>query len=375
MKKRFTEEQIIGVLKEADAGAKPAELCRKHGISEATYYNWKAKFGGMTVSDAQRLKELELELENNKLKKLLAESMLDKAALQGSLRPKVVSPQARREAVRTLMTERGMGITRACGLVGISRSLFHYESRRTGDAALTERMKEMAAVKRRYGYRRIHVLLRREGWHSNHKRVWRLYSQAGLSVRQRKRKRIAATERVVRPAATGPNQSWSMDFVADGLAYGRRFRCLNIVDDYTRECLAIEVDTSLPGLRVTNVLERLAEMRGLPRSITVDNGPEFAGRALDAWAYQAGVTLSFIRPGKPVENAYIESFNGKFRDECLNEHWFLSLRKAKTLIENWRVEYNTDRPHSALGYLTPTQFAQAHQEKMLLTPDSMSAPY
>ncbi len=275
------------------------------------------------------------------------------------------------------MTERGMGITRACGLVGISRSLFHYESRRTGDAALTERMKEMAAVKRRYGYRRIHVLLRREGWHSNHKRVWRLYSQAGLSVRQRKRKRkrIAATERVVRPAATGPNQSWSMDFVADGLAYGRRFRCLNIVDDYTRECLAIEVDTSLPGLRVTNVLERLAEMRGLPRSITVDNGPEFAGRALDAWAYQAGVTLSFIRPGKPVENAYIESFNGKFRDECLNEHWFLSLRKAKTLIENWRVEYNTDRPHSALGYLTPTQFAQAHQEKMLLTPDSMSAPY
>ncbi|CAM3768233.1 putative transposase [Kerstersia gyiorum] len=273
------------------------------------------------------------------------------------------------------MTERGMGITRACGLVGISRSLFHYESRRTGDAALTERMKEMAAVKRRYGYRRIHVLLRREGWHSNHKRVWRLYSQAGLSVRQRKRKRIAATERVVRPAATGPNQSWSMDFVADGLAYGRRFRCLNIVDDYTRECLAIEVDTSLPGLRVTNVLERLVEMRGLPRSITVDNGPEFAGRALDAWAYQAGVTLSFIRPGKPVENAYIESFNGKFRDECLNEHWFLSLRKAKTLIENWRVEYNTDRPHSALGYLTPTQFAQAHQEKMLLTPDSMSAPY
>ncbi len=166
-----------------------------------------------------------------------------------------------------------------------------------------------------------------------------------------------------------------MGFVADGLAYGRRFRCLNIVDDYTRECLAIEVDTSLPGLRVASVLERLAEMRGLPRSITVDNGPEFAGRALDVWAYRTGVTLSFIRPGKPVENAYIESFNGKFRDECLNEHWFLLLRKAKTLIENWRVEYNTDRPHSALGYLTPAQFAQAHQKKALLTLDSMSASY
>ncbi|KAK81743.1 transposase, IS407 family [Bordetella holmesii CDC-H572-BH] len=293
----------------------------------------------------------------------------------GSAKPKVVSPQAKREAVRTLMTERSMGVTRACGLVGISRSLFAYESTRSGDAALTERMKEMAVAKRRYGYRRIHVLLRREGWQANHKRIWRLYSLAGLSVRKRKRKRIAATERVVRPAAIAPNQSWSMDFVADGLAYGRRFRCLTIVDDYTRECLAIEVDTSLPGLRVAMVLQRLAEMRGLPRSITVDNGPEFAGRALDAWAYQAGVKLSFIRPGKPVENAYIESFNGKFRDECLNEHWFLSLRQAKSLIENWRVEYNTDRPHSALGYLTPAQFVQAHQKEGLLPLGSMSVPY
>lgn len=163
--------------------------------------------------------------------------------------------------------------------------------------------------------------------------------------------------------------------MADGLAYGRRFRCLNVVDDYTRECLAIEVDTSLPGLRVAQVLDRLAEMRGLPRSITVDNGPEFAGRALDAWAYQAGVKLSFIRPGKPVENAYIESFNGKFRDECLNEHWFLSLRQAKSLIEAWRVEYNTERPHSALGYLAPTQFAKAHRESRFLTPDSKSISY
>jgi len=266
------------------------------------------------------------------------------------------------------MAERQLGVTRACGLVGISRSLFAYESKRVSDIALAERMKEMAATKRRYGYRRIHVLLRREGWQANHKRVWRLYSQAGLSVRKRKRKRITAVERVVRPQPTGPNQSWSMDFVADGLAYGRRFRCLNVVDDYTRECLAIEVDTSLPGLRVAHVLERIAVMRGLPRSITVDNGPEFAGKALDAWAYQAGVTLSFIRPGKPVENAYIESFNGKFRDECLNEHWFLSLRQAKSLIEAWRIEYNTERPHSALGYLAPEQFAKGHQRNEIFNP-------
>ena len=170
------------------------------------------------------------------------------------------------------MTERAMGVTRACGLVGISRSLFHYESRRrVDDEALTGRMMAIAAQKRRYGYRRIHVLLQRDGCFANHKRIWRLYSKAGLSVRKRRRKRIAAVERTPLPLPTGPNQSWSMDFVSDGLAYGRRFRCLNVVDDYTRECLVIEVDTSLPGLRVQQVLERLKEMRGLPASIKVDN--------------------------------------------------------------------------------------------------------
>ncbi|API73082.1 transposase [Ralstonia pseudosolanacearum] len=274
------------------------------------------------------------------------------------------------------MTERAMGVTRACGLVGISRSLFRYESRRRiDDEALTGRMTAIAAQKRRYGYRRIHVLLQREGWLANHKRIWRLYSKAGLSVRKRRRKRIAAVERKPLVLPTGPNQSWSMDFVSDGLAYGRRFRCLNVVDDYTRECLVIEVDTSLPGLRVKQVLERLKEMRGLPASITVDNGPEFAGKVLDAWAYEAGVTLSFIRPGKPVENAYIESFNGRFRDECLNEHWFVSMRHARQLIEEWRVEYNTERPHSSLGYLTPAQFAQGHEQKEFLTSDSTCASY
>lgn len=273
-----------------------------------------------------------------------------------------------------LVTERAMGVTRACGLVGVSRSLFHYESRRRiDDEVLTERMTAIAAQKRRYGYRRIHVLLKREGCLANHKRIWRLYSKAGLSVRRRRRKRIAAVERTRLPITTGPNQSWSMDFVSDGLAHGRRFRCLNVVDDYTRECLAIEVDTSLPGMRVMQVLERLKEARGLPASITVDNGPEFAGKVLDAWAYEAGVTLSFIRPGKPVENAYIESFNGRFRDECLNEHWFVSMRHAKTLIEDWRNEYNTERPHSSLGYLTPAQFAQG--KAAFLTPDSNRMPY
>ena len=270
----------------------------------------------------------------------------------------MVSPQAKREAVTVLMTERDFGVTRACGLLQISRALYCYQSRRAPCAALRERIAEIAALKRRYGYRRIHVLLRREGWRVNRKLTYRLYREAGLAVRRRKRKRIGPFERKPLPKPTAANRSWSMDFVSDGLADGRRIRCLAIVDDCTRECVALEVDTSITGTRVKAVLQRLADTRGLPRSITVDHGPEFEGQVLDAWAYSTHVQLSFIRPGKPNENAYIESFNGKFRDECLNEHWFITMAQARRSIENWRIEYNTERPHSSLGDLTPEEFAE-----------------
>ena len=288
----------------------------------------------------------------------------------------MVSPQAKREAVTVLMQEKGFRVTRACGLLRISRSLFRYRSGRPGCADLRERICEIAALKRRYGYRRVYLKLRREGWGVNRKRVYRLYRDAGLAVRRRKRKRIGLVERKPLPKPQAANLSWSMDFVSDGLADGRRIRCLNIVDDCTRECLAIEVDTSITGTRVKAVMQRLADTRGLPRSITVDHGPEFEGQVLDAWAYQANVQLSFIRPGKPNENAYIESFNGKFRDECLNEHWFITMEQARRIIEEWRIEYNTERPHSSLGDLTPQEFAEislARNEKAVsLTADSNS---
>ena len=236
------------------------------------------------------------------------------------------------------------------------------------------RREAYAALKRRYGYRRVYLRLRREGWPVNRKRVYRIYRDAGLAVRRRKRKRIGLVERKPLPKPAAANLSWSMDFVSDGLAAGRRFRCLNIVDDCTRECVAIEVDTSLTGTRVQAVLDRLAETRGLPQSITVDHGPEFEGQILDTWAYGANVQLSFIRPGKPNENAYIESFNGKFRDECLNEHWFLTMAHARRIIETWRIEYNTERPHSSLGNLTPQEFADITlakaKERLSLTADS-----
>jgi putative transposase len=300
----------------------------------------------------------------------------------------VVSPQARREAVGILTAERGLGVTRACGLVGISRSLYRYRSHRSLALELRIRIAELAAMKRRYGYRRIQVLLRREGWSVNHKRTYRLYREQGLMVRKRKRKRIGIAERHPLPVPQVPNQSWSMDYVADGLIDGRRLRVLAVVDDYSRECLALEVDTSLPGARVVGVLERLAESRGLPQSITVDHGPEFESQVLDAWAYKRAVRLAFIRPGKPIENAYVESFNGRFRDECLNEHWFLSMQHARTTIEAWREEYNTERPHSSLDDLTPAEFSEAHAQRrsaervrktpgndVSLTPDSASIPY
>jgi putative transposase len=300
----------------------------------------------------------------------------------------VVSPQARREAVGILTAERGLGVTRACGLVGISRSLFGYRSCRSPALELRSRIAELAGMKRRYGYRRIHVLLRREGWSVNHKRTYRLYREQGLMVRKRKRKRIGLAERLVMPVPQAPNENWSMDYVADALIDGRKLRALTIVDDFTRECLAIEVDTSLPGSRVAAVLERLADIRGLPASITVDHGPEFEGRVLDAWAYKRAVRLVFIRPGKPVDNCYIESFNGRFRDECLNEHWFITMAHARSTIEAWRIEYNTERTHSSLDDLTPEEFRHAHasgkftgsvsvkpKNLVSLTPDSISIPY
>jgi putative transposase len=234
--------------------------------------------------------------------------------------------------------------------------------------AVLARLQAHAAVRARFGYRRLHILLEREGLVVNHKRVHRIYRAAGLQVRRRRRKRLTRAERMPLSAPAQPRERWSMDFTTDTLADGRGFRTLNIVDDFTRECVAIEVDRSLPGLRVARVLDRLHAAIGLPRSIVVDNGPEFSGRTLDAWAYARGVTLRFIRPGKPIENAYVESFNGKFRDECLNEHWFVSLADATTTIELWRIDYNTVRPHSSLNGATPQHFARITEGARRLAP-------
>lgn len=226
------------------------------------------------------------------------------------------------------------------------------------------RIKDIAAARVRYGYMRIHVLLRREGWQINHKRTYRIYCEEGLNLRaKRPRKRVSAAARVGRPEITGLNECWSMDFVSDTLYDGRRFRALTIVDNFSRECLGIKADQSITGNHVVALLERICFYRGAPRTIRVDNGPEFISRALDKWAYENGVTLDFSRPGKPTDNAFVESFNGSFRDECLNVNWFQSLSDAKAKIDDWRKEYNEFRPHSSLGDMTPRDFARSCSRK------------
>jgi putative transposase len=285
----------------------------------------------------------------------------------------VVTTKQRRQVVTHLLAAFSTSARRACRLVRLSRSRWQYRSVRGDDAELRTRLRELATAKPRWGYQQLHILLRREGYRVNHKKVLRLYREEGLAVSRRRRKKHVAITRVPLPKPTRRTERWSMDFVSDALFDGRSFRCFTLVDDFTRECPAIEVAHSLPAWRVLHVLDRVAAERGLPTSIVCDNGPEFAGKALDRWAYEHGVTLQFIRPGKPVENAYCESFNGKLRDECLNANWFASLADAQHVIEQWRRDYNDVRPHKNLGRRTPTEFTKALQDQTLSPTQRLTA--
>jgi putative transposase len=271
----------------------------------------------------------------------------------------MVSPEEKRTAVGYLRQEHGASERRACGLVGQPRSTQRYHRKGKPDDGLRERVAKLAAERPRFGYRRLTALLRRDGVRAWHGRVHRITKELRLQVPRRKRKRITGSKPATE-AITRRNQRWGMDFVSDSLADGRTFRALAIVDHYTRECPIIEVDLSLPGARVVRALERLAEERGLPEAIRVDNGPEFVSDTIRRWCERRRVRLDYIQPGKPMQNGHVESFNGKFRDECLNTHWFTSLRQARSIIENWRRDYNGVRPHSALRYATPEEFARAN---------------
>lgn len=255
----------------------------------------------------------------------------------------------------------GVSERRACKIMAMSRTSFTYRPKARDCSALRMRIREIAASRVHYGCPRVFVVLRREGWRDNHKRVHRLYKSEGLSLRHcRPRRSRSARRRQPRKEAFLPNELWGMDFVSDALFDGRRFRALTIVDHYTHECLDIVVDQSLRGEHVAEAMTRLAAARGRPAAIKVDNGSEFAGKVMDRWAYENGVELDFSRRGTPTDNALVESFNGRLRQECLNEHWFLSLTDARSKIDAWRRFYNEERPHSALQWQTPAEFARQH---------------
>jgi putative transposase len=257
-----------------------------------------------------------------------------------------------------------VSVRRACCIVMMVRSMYYYRPHRRDDRVIRSRIREIAEVRIRYGFWRVFTLLRREGWRDNHKRVYRIYKEEGLNLRtKRPRRRKSAAHRMERPDISSINQCWSMDFVSDQLFDSNRFRALTIVDNFSRKCMAIHADQSIKGGDVVSILEHLKTQKGeVPMRIQVDNGSEFISKDLDLWAYDNNVTLDYSRPGKPTDNPFIESFNGSFRDECLNVNWFLSLEDAQEKIELWRQEYNHFRPHSSLNDLTPNEVHEEYQK-------------
>ncbi|MCO5112984.1 MAG: IS3 family transposase [Bdellovibrionaceae bacterium] len=362
-KTRYTEEQIVHALRRAESGERAKEVCRSLGITEQTFYTWKKKYAGLGISELRKLKQQEDEI--RRLKNLVADLMLDKQMLQEVVQKKPLKPAKRRDLGQWLVKNFRVSHRRVCRLLRLARSTYDYKNHPRDDRAVREKIISIAQSRPRYGCPRIHVLLRREGWKVNHKRVHRIYKEEQLWVRTKKvRRRKFTTElRVTPPTPTNLNQVWTMDFVHDQLIDGRKIRMLTIVDKLSRESLAIDSGYGLKSEQVIETLERLKIFRGIPEVICVDNGSEFTSKKLDQWAYINEVKLHFIRPGKPTENGHIESFNGRLRDEFLNANLFSSLEDFQRKAERWRIEYNNWRPHSSIGNLTPREFARRRMNK------------
>ena len=269
----------------------------------------------------------------------------------------MVTPRAKREAVAYLKTAHEVSERRACQVLDANRALVRYRFTRPPDVALRERLKALSAERRRFGYRRLAVFLRREGFNDNIKKIHRIYKEENLMVKRRKGRKKATGTRQPLPKPDSVNQVWSLDFMSDAFTDGRRFRLLAVMDQCSRECLMADADTSMPGLRVVRELDRLIKLRGKPKVIVSDNGPELTGRTVLIWAHENNIDWHYIQPGKPQQNGFTESLNGKIRDEFLNEHWFSSLHEVRGLLDEWRQDYNAVRPHSSLGYLTPMEYA------------------
>ncbi|WP_156092915.1 IS3 family transposase [Laribacter hongkongensis] len=348
---RFSDSQIIAVLKQAEGGKPVPELCREHGISSATFYKWRAKFGGMDASLMARLKELEAE--NVRLKKMHAEERLKAEIVKEALGKKVVKPSRRREMAHRAVQRRGTSIRVACRAFGISETCYRYQVKCSAEnAGIADHLVRLTHNQCNWGFGLCFLYLRNvKGFPWNHKRVYRIYRELELNLRIKPRKRIVREKPEPLTVPDAMNQCWSMDFMHDQLADGRRFRLLNIIDDFNREALAMDIDLSLPAERVDQVIE----WRGKPTAIRSDNGPEYVGKTLTEWAQRNGVRLDHIQPGKPQQNAYVERFNRSVRYDWLGHYLFESIAEIQDYATNWLWLYNHERPNMALGGITPKQ--------------------
>ncbi|QOV69886.1 IS3 family transposase [Citrobacter sp. BDA59-3] len=342
-KARFTEHQIIALLKSVEAGRTVKDVCREAGISEASYYNWKAKYGGMEASDIKKMKDIEDE--NRRLKQMFADVSLENRALKDVIGKKALKPAIKRELVSYLTTQFAM-----------SRTVFLYQPDTRRDEPVIVALTVAAERYPRYGFNKLFQILRRQGNSWNHKRVHRIYCLLKLNFRRKGKQRLPV--RNPSPLATSEalNQSWSTDFMHDALVCGRRFRTFNVVDDFNREALAIEIDLNIPAQRVVRVLDRIVANRGYPLKLRMDNCPELISLTLVQWAEEHGVALEFIKPGKPTQNAFIERFNRTWRTEILDFYLFRTLNEAREITECWLTEYNSERPHESLNNLTSEEY-------------------
>ncbi|MGP2416572.1 IS3 family transposase [Pantoea ananatis] len=348
-KARFTEHQIIAVLKSVEAGHTVRDVCREAGISEASYYNWKAKFGGMEASDIKKMKDLEDE--NRQLKQMFADLSLECRALKDVIEKKPLKPAIKRELVNYLTAEFAMSLRQACRTLSLSRTVFRYQPDTRRDEPVIMALTLAAERYPRYGFKKLFQVLRMQGNAWNHKRVHRIYCQLKLNFRRKGKQRLPVRNQAPLATPEAMNQSGSIDFMHDALVCGRRFRTFNAVDDFNREVPALEIDLNIPAQRVVRVLDRIVANRGYPLKMRMDNGP-----ALTQWAEEHGVMLEFIRPGKPTQNAFIERFNRTYRTEILDFYLFRTLNEVREITERWLAEYNSERPHESLNNLTPEEY-------------------
>ncbi|MDG1470823.1 MAG: IS3 family transposase [Ascidiaceihabitans sp.] len=350
---RYSDAQIMGILKQAEGGMPVSELCREHGMSSASFYKWRAKFGGMDASLISEMKDMAEE--NRRLKRMYAEMSMQNDLLKEALGKKPLRPSLRREMAMNAVARQGVSIALACRAFEISETCYRYSPILSDEnEEIADWLERLTANKRNWGFGLCFLYLRNvQGYGWNHKRVYRIYCELELNLRIKPKKRLKRDKPEPLAVPDRPNETWSMDFMADQLADGRSIRTLNVLDDFNREGLCIEVDFSLPAERVVRSLNQIIEWRGQPQAIRVENGPEYISGTLMAWAEKRNIRLEYIQPGKPQQNAYIERYNRTVRGEWLSQYIFETIEEAQDQATEWLWTYNNERPNMAIGGITP----------------------